>query len=229
MTSSLSKPSSRRIRLAMVVFENILTSQELPKFRGAVIALTDGHRLFHNHVNSGYSYRYPRIQYKLFDGHPAILGIEEGADILRKTFAAGQGIRCRIGYRDKLMKVFSVGDWSEEIGISNDIHSYAIEDWLPLNERNFREYQEAEGIIERLSILQRVLVGNILSFAKGMDLYFSQDVKCTIQQIEANGPLSYKGIDMLGFSASFSSNVHLPQWIGLGKSASRNHGIIIHL
>lgn len=229
MEDSPSKPSFRRIRLSMVVFENILPPEDLPRFRGAVIAMTGSDRLFHNHVDTGYAYRYPRIQYKLFDGHPAILGIDEGADILRKNFAIEQGMRCRIGNREELLKVSSVGDWHEETGISNEIHSYAIENWLPLNERNFREYQGADGIIERLSILQRVLVGNILSFAKGMDIYFSQEVKCTLQQISANGPLTYKGIDLLGFSASFRSNVKLPQWIGLGKSASQNHGIIIHL
>ena len=229
MTDSLNSPIYRRIHLSMVVFENLLPPEDLPRFRGAVIAMTGGDRLFHNHVDAGYSYRYPRIQYKQFDGHPAILGIEEGADILKKNFTSGQGIRCRIGNREELLKVSSVGDWHEETGISNEIHSYAIENWLPLNERNFREYQGADGIIERLSILQRVLVGNILSFAKGMDMYFSQEIKCTIQQISTNGPLTYKGIDLLGFSASFRSNVKLPQWIGLGKSASQNHGIIIHL
>ena len=74
-----------------------------------------------------------------------------------------------------------------------------------------------------------MLTGNILSFAKGMDVYFDKEVKCTIQQIRENSPRSYKGVDLLGFSAAFTSNVCLPQWIGLGKSASQNHGTLLHL
>lgn len=229
MTETQKKVAFRPISLAMVAFENILSPDELPRFRGAVIRHADMHPLFHNHVDSGYAYRYPLIQYKYFDGHPAILGIEEGASVLKELFYAGQCMKCRIGRRDVLLKVASRGEWQEEAGLSDGLYSYAIEDWLPLNARNFHEYQEAEGMIDRISLLQRVLVGNILSFAKGMGLFFTREVKCLIQQISTDNTLSYKGIDLLGFSVSFKTNVRLPQWVGLGKSASQNHGTIIHI
>ena len=219
----------KSIRLAMAMFDSLIRPDELPFFRGAMIRVADGDAWFHNHLDSGYRYRYPLIQYKLFDGHPAILGMDEGAAALRRHFFPGQEIHCRIGNRSRVLKVSSIGEWEEETGLSEEMRSYAIEDWLPLNSRNFREYVETDAQLERNALLQRVLVGNILSFAKGMGLYFDREVKCDILRISSDTSLSYKGIDLMGFSAVFMTNALLPQWIGLGKSASQNHGTVIHL
>lgn len=229
MTDTVSKFPRRDIRLAMTVFGDLLPAQELQHFRGAMIKIAENHPLFHNHAGEGYEYRYPRIQYKLFDGHPAVLGIEEGATLLKDIFSSGQTIRCRIGRHDTSLTVASLGEWQEEIGMSDAAHTYAIENWLPLNEGNFRQFRQAEGMISRIDLLQRIMVGNILSFAKGMDLYFDSEVKCLIQQLKEKPAMTYKGVGLLEFSASFTTNILLPQWIGLGKSASQNHGIIIHL
>lgn len=221
--------TSKTIHLAMAVFENILPLYELPQFRGAIIERVGRQPLFHNHSSEGYTYRYPLIQYKLFDGHPAVLGIEEGASIVSSTFSTDQSFNCRIGRHSQLLKVSSVGQWTQDVGVSDEFHSYAIENWIPLNAENFRLYQHSESAIERIQLLQQMLVGNILSFAKGLNIFFDSEIKCVIRQISAESNINYKGVDLLGFSASFKTNVRLPQWIGLGKSASLNHGIIIHL
>ncbi len=221
--------STTPIRLLKVDFKEIITPAELPFFRGVIIALSGGHPLFHNHAPQGFRYAYPKIQYKLARGMPSILGIDEGAEILSSLLTDHTEIACALGYRNVVFHVSSIADWMDEIGFSDRPVSYIIQNWLPLNANNFKDYRNMHGIIERLSLLQRILTGNILSFSKGMDIFLDGKVTCTIEDMQGEGSVIYKGVELMNFSGQFSSNIILPQWIGLGKSASLNHGTIVRL
>lgn len=220
---------TKKLHMSMVVFRETIHLNQLRQFRGAMIEMSDSDPLFHNHQAEGYHYRYPRIQYKLIDGHPGVFGIEEGAEKIRRIFGEKEEISCRIGNTPRNLHIHSFSEWEEEVGLSDTMHNYIIEDWLPLNGGNYKEFQQTEGIIDRIGMLQRILVGNILSFASGMDLFFDKTVECTIKDIGINGLIRLKDVEMMSFSASFSVNVNLPQWIGLGKSSSLSHGIILRL
>lgn len=217
------------VRLLKVDFDGFITPSELPMFRGVMIAVSDGHPLFHNHVAEGFRYSYPKIQYKLVGGRPSVLGIADGAYVLAEFFDESIGLTCRLGKRDVILDVSTVSAWDEEIAITDTPMTYIINDWLPLNADNFREYRQTEGMIDRLAMLQRILLGNILSFAKGMGIFFEDSVRCTIEDMESTGTVNFKGVELMSFSGRFSANVRLPQWIGLGKSASLNHGTIIRI
>lgn len=227
MTGRSNHDTTKKLQLAMIVFDETISREELRLFRGVMIGLSGDNHLFHNHVGEGYRYAYPKIQYKLIDGHPAILGINEGVTALKEIIDDRMTIHCRLGRRLTKLTVDSVDEWEEETGVSGINYNYRIEDWLPLNERNFIEFRQAEGLIERLTILQNILTGNILSFAKGMEIYFDSKVNCRLESVVCNGTPSFKGVGLMSFSVAFSANVSLPQFIGLGKSASMNHGIII--
>ncbi|MDE5997222.1 MAG: hypothetical protein K2G77_03315 [Muribaculaceae bacterium] len=218
---------TRSIHMAMAVFEDLISPDELRFFRGVIINLSDNNPLFHNHVDIGYRYSYPKVQYKLFEGHPAVLGLEEGADAVMDLFAGMESLQCRLGHYSRELHLSSLADWHDEIGISGTQHTYCIENWLPLNSRNFKEYREAEGLIGQLALLQKILTGNLLSFAKGVGLFFDRRIKCMLEDIRTNDSTGFKGLEFMEFSAVFKTDVLLPQWIGLGKSASLNHGIIL--
>lgn len=215
------------IHMAMAVFEDLISPDELRFFRGAVIKLSDNNHLFHNHIDVGYRYSYPKLQYKLLNRHPAVLGIDEGANAVMALFSGMESLQCRLGHCSRELHLLSLAEWHDEIGLSDTQHVYCIENWLPLNSRNFKEYREAEGLIGQITLLQRILTGNLLSFAKGMGLFFDRQIKCTLEDIRTNDGSGFKGLEFMEFSAVFKSDVLLPQWIGLGKSASLNHGIIL--
>lgn len=217
------------VRLLKVDFEEYITPYELSSFRGVMIAVSESNPLFHNHVAEGFRYAYPKIQYKLVGGRPSVLGIADGAYALAEIFDESTGLTCRLGRREATLEVSSIAAWDEEIAITDTPMTYMINDWLPLNASNFRDYRHAGGMIERLTMLQRILLGNILSFAKGLGIFFEDTVKCTIEDMESTGTVNFKGIDLMSFSGRFTANVRLPQWIGLGKSASLNHGTIIRI
>ena len=220
---------TKKLHMSMVVFRETIHINQFRQFRGAMIEMSGSDPLFHNHQADGFHYRYPRIQYKLIDGHPGILGIEEGAVKISQMFGSKEDIFCRIGNKSQTLNIHSLSEWEEEAGLSDKMQNYVIEDWLPLNGDNYKEFQQTEGMIDRIDMLQRILVGNILSFATGMDIYFDKTVECIIKDIGINGLTRLKDVEMMSFSAYFSANVRLPQWIGLGKSASLSHGIIINL
>ena len=79
---------------------------------------------------------------------------------------------------------------------------------------------------ERLAFLERILTGNILSFAKGIGIHFEQQITCSISEILRTDIIEYKNIKMTSFNLLFKSNVSLPDNIGLGKGVSLGNGTI---
>ena len=104
---------------------------------------------------------------------------------------------------------------------------YTLRKWLPLSSDNYRTYQSLEGIVEQCSFLQNILIGNILSFCKGVGITIAQEIKCVITQIMETRTYTYKGVKMQGFDVEFKTNVSLPDYIGLGKGVSLGFGTVM--
>lgn len=71
-----------------------------------------------------------------------------------------------------------------------------------------------------------MVIGNILSFAKGMGIYFKDRITCKILEIEEPYWVIYKGVRMMAFNICFKSNLSLPDNIGLGKGVSLGNGLL---
>lgn len=217
------------IRLATVLFDTKIASAEIPYFRGSVIRLSEGNALFHNHCAEGFHYAYPLVQYKRIKGCAALMGINQGAEALAEQFGGRPSLSFSLGNRQTVMNVAVIRSEKFAVVCDEASRAYAISRWLPLNGTNYRIYQQTESLAERISMLEKILVGNILSFAKGVGIFFERPVICRIQQLEASGLVDYKGVELMSFSARFSCNVSLPEDIGLGKSASMSNGIVKRL
>ena len=74
--------------------------------------------------------------------------------------------------------------------------------------------------------LEKILIANILAFAKGINLFLEQQVKVKIEKILHSKTLSYKGVKLIGLDVRFATNFFLPNYIGLGKSVSHGYGIV---
>ena len=75
-------------------------------------------------------------------------------------------------------------------------------------------------------MLERILIGNILSLAKGVGIFFDTPVRCRILQLENEKSFGYKQVELRSFSIKFRTNVLLPAYVGLGKSVSINNGVV---
>jgi len=56
------------------------------KLRGFFATCFNEYALLHQHVTDKLIYRYPLIQYKMLEGSPLVLGINEGADVLKEIY-----------------------------------------------------------------------------------------------------------------------------------------------
>lgn len=220
----------QKIRILTAEFEGEVLGHEIPAFRGAIIdKIGRSHDLFHNHdVEEGgekFLYRYPAIQYKRIRGNPAIVCVEEGVDDIHLLFSKKDwGIS--IGEKKINLKLKNLNLQQFTLNVWNKHFQYHIQNWIGLNQKNYSLYQDLKAEEERRLFLTRILIGNILSFAKGMEWNVDKPIELTIQGPVESKLTTLKGKRVLCFSFDFQTNVSLPVNIGLGKSSSLGFGAL---
>lgn len=216
-----------KTRVLVIRYGNRLSLSEIPLFRGAVIGSMGGAAdgLYHNHSGDGVVYRYPLIQYKRIGGCAAIVAVDSGADIIGQFLSSGDG-RLRIGEREEEFTACDVRASSCLVQVWDGRFDFHLRKWLPFNSKNFAGYGSLDALTDKIDFLEHILVGNILSFAKGVGVTLTSDIVCKITSIEDTKILTYKGVKMTAFDIEFSSNVSLPDYVGLGKGASLGFGTV---
>lgn len=203
---------------------------ELPLFRGAVIAAARDFPdvLFHDHTSDGFRYAYPLIQYKILNGYAAVVAIDGAVPLLERVFPQDGSVRTmRIGRRVVDVSVADVYRQELEVEAVDGRLQYRMYRWLPLNQENYKAYMSLVSLAEKYYFLETLLVGNILSFAKGVGIFFDSEVRASIIDTSPSGRCRFKGVDMLGFDVKFLSNVAIPDFVGLGKGTSLGFGTVI--
>lgn len=209
-----------------IKFSNEIEEDEISSFRGAVIDIVSTDNiLFHNHTGNSLRYAYPLIQYKRIDGRAAIVCINEGIDAV-KNHLPNLNHEIRIGKRLTHLTIDTISPRSTTVHIANELCNYSISSWLPLNNGNYESFTRCESIVERCSMLETIMTGNILSFAKGIGVYFKERIICKISDISKTYYTEYKNVRMMAINATFKCNVTLPNGIGIGKGVSMGHGTI---
>lgn len=216
-----------KLRTFVIQYANEIDTMAIPFFRGAAIASLDKKNvLFHNHNGDKLRYAYPLIQYKRIHGKAAVIGIGQGVDVVTQLFSI-QDFNYQIGHQNVEMKIDTVNTYDNEISLTDSAtRQYRLRNWLPLNSENYAKYQNTESMIERIAILERVLKGNILSFLKGIDIHLEEQIELHITDITSQHPLIYKKVRLMAFDIEFKANITLPQYIGIGKSASVGFGVL---
>lgn len=216
----------KKIRILDVGFENEIAAWEVPALRGAIIETAGRENtLFHNHINKDYLYSYPLIQYKRIGKKPHLVCIEDGVDMVHHFFEKKQeGLM--LGDRPYELKVDQLGLNTFTMQVWDKSFNYFLQDWLPLSQKNYGEFKKLNSELEQLEFLEKILVGNMLSFAKGIEWNIDKPIKLRIQNIVRTNILSVKGIKREAYTVSFTSNVFLPNHIGLGKNASMGFGVV---
>ncbi len=220
---------AKEIKTLTLIYNTPITHKEIAFFRGAVIkAVGDStNLLYHNHIgNSSFRFSYPLIQYKRINGRAAITCIEEGADIIGQ-FLSETSDPLMIGRRETKIEVEKVIPEKVEIQISDSPQTYSLHQWLPLNSKNYEQYRNTESFIDKINILERVLIGNILSFFKGVGIHLEEHLDVHITDIIKQNIITYKGVKMMAFDITFKANITLPSYIGIGKNASVGFGILV--
>lgn len=216
-----------RLKTLTIQFDTQLVENEIQRFRGAIIKLLPQKEvLFHNHINDGYRYAYPLIQYKRLNNKAALFCIGEGVENIG-VFFTSNNFNVRIGNKRHCLQIEEVNAKQVDIACDTEqIYSYQLTNWLPLNEENYSLFTQTSDTEERLKMLQRILTGNILSMLKGLGIRMEQRVEVHITHLEERPNVLFKGVKLYCANISFDSNVLLPQHVGLGKHASVGFGVL---
>jgi len=208
--------------------------RDLYALRGAISKIAGpDHVLFHNHYRNGkLRYQYPLIQYRWYKDYPLLVCLGEGVVEVQHFF---QSLGPEIDIRGE-MKPIKVGEtWFSlwPFNVWENVHfRYTLKRWIPLNDRNYKTYIELankgdrQGIID---LLQPILIGNILSMARGIEWNVTRQIKVKITDIWRVGVVRYKNHDghnitKTAFNIDFTTNVYLPYYIGLGQKVSIGFG-----
>ncbi len=203
-----------------------LATRDAHKLRGYFGSLFQQHSpLLHNHLETGESaYRYPMVQYKVLDGVPTLVGLNEGADLLISLFLNIKVLE--VGEQSYPVHQKNIESTMINVGLSNDLNAYRFQTlWMALNQQNYKEYV-AEDDEQKAKHLKAILIGNLLSFFKGMD-YRAEGTIMANLKITGQRETQFKNNTMMAFEAGFVTNVVLPDMIGLGKSVARGFGTIV--
>ncbi|MCC3867942.1 CRISPR-associated endonuclease Cas6 [Terrisporobacter mayombei] len=178
--------------------------------------------ILHNHKDDKFIYRYPKVQYKVINEKPIILGIDEGANVITN-----------IGFKDDELVIGekSINTFEKKISISNDEYGVTkdyikykfLSPWIALNQKNVNNYINSNEM-DQEEILKKILIGNIISMSKGLNYTVEDKVKCWINldKIQVN----IKDIKHIGFVGEFKVNFNIPDYFGIGKNVSKGFGTI---
>ena len=221
--------NSAKSNILTIYFTNEISFHDLPLFRGAVISTVGQEQiLFHNHAGDNFRYSYPLVQYKRIGGKAAILCLCKGVDVIGEFFAKNDS-PLRIGDKYEPFIVEKSVPSTERIRICQDVFTYSIRKYLPLNKENYLKYKSMDSLVDKLSLLENCLTGNILSFGKSMGIHFDGNISVKITTIDNIRAYRYKDIKMQGFDIVFKSNVSLPNYMGLGQKVSIGFGTVCRI
>ncbi len=217
-----------KLRIMKIIFGDIeLSASDTPKLRGAIAGKFPQYTLLHNHLEAGrLLYRYPRIQYKVINGSPMVIGIQEGIGILKEIYP-WIGEMNLSPYGPSLQSELKIELAEQTFGEADDLWEYFFATpWMALNQKNHNQYLEsAREDKERL--LKSILVGNILSLSKSLGYEVKSRIFTSLRLSEMAS--NFKDNRMLSFRGKFLVNFRIPDHLGLGKSVARGFGSVVHV
>lgn len=198
---------------------------EAKELRGAIASIYPHELLLHQHSSIGeVLYSYPLVQYKVLDRKCIIVAIGSGAKVIKSLNLVGKSLRLS-GKEVQIIGKEMLFDQAP-FGMSDDYFSYSLlTPWLALNQKNYEKYQMLGSWPKRKTMLEGILVGNLISMSKSLGYTVPGPITVVIHKME-EVKTSLKGTPMLGFLGTFSVNFEIPDYWGIGKSVSRGFGTV---
>ncbi len=233
-----------KLRYLRMDFDLPISVKKIGAFRGAVARKVGTEQvLFHHHLPSEtepnaavtteetkdrYLYRYPLIQYKRLYGKAAIICLGDAVNEIHHLFEDSNW-EIEIGNSTIPLKINNLKLSECNLRVyegEKQNYTYSIQNWLALNHENYEIYQNTSSLKKRIELLEKILTGNLISFASGIGWQVKKRFELEIQELQPHYTMSYKKTRLTAFSLTFQTNLFLPNYIGLGKGVSRGFGMI---
>ena len=206
----------------LTITSNCPIKESGAQLRGFFATKFNEYSLLHQHNADKFIYQYPMVQYKMIDRMPTVIGINEGAEVLKEIYDEYEKIT--INGNEYAVVERGITYKKEDFGVSEKLIKYEfITPWFALNQENFRKYLSF-GKEQQAELLNKNLIGNILSMSKSLGYQVPEKIKCHIELKSRSSSL--KGNEIIAFKGSFITNFLIPDYFGLGKSVSRGFGTV---
>jgi hypothetical protein len=178
---------------------------------------------FHNHAGRSFVYQHPLIRYDACGNQAVILGLAEGAFLLRRlpvfeTLQLGADTHRVL---DRCIEATRV-----EIGACGEPAIYRFQTpFLALNQENHATWMRGDPFARR-RLLQRIVVGNLLSLSKAINLHVAEELHAEVDLDPDDWYDLKPGVRLLGFRGLVQFNFLLPDGWGIGKSSARGFGTL---
>lgn len=180
---------------------------------------------FHGHLGDKLVYKHPLIQYKVFGGSALVVGLKEGSYLLK---AVPNLEYLEVYYQKCPVIKQNTSSVIVPFGLAGNMICYTfVTPWIGLNEDNYQRYLEFKERGENTRILlDRILVGNILSMCKSVG-YTVNDTLRVKSRLEENMAVEVKeDFKLITFKGEFKTNFLIPTFWGIGGKVSLGFGTV---
>ncbi len=179
---------------------------------------------FHNHLGQRLIYRHPLIQYKIFGGSALVIGLKEGAYLLK---AVPEIEYLELHHLKNAVVKRTMIDSVVPIGLTSAGSRYKFTTpWIGLNEKNYQAYVTLKDRQrETTELCDKIIVGNILSMCKSLGytvdhpLYVESDLRESTM-------VAIKDVNLVSFAGEFEANFLIPEFWGIGGKVSLGYGTV---
>lgn len=193
------------------------------QIRGFFASKFNEYDLLHNHNTDRFCYRYPLVQYKVLDRTPLVVGVNEGAEILKGLFDKFDTVT--LPHEDFEITERFMRIKKQEFGLTKSIYFYEfLTPWLALNKENEEKFLKIRNPEEQNEMLRKTLAGNLLSMSKTLGYTVPDTIKCDVD-VELRRS-KYKNMDFTSFTGGFIANFLIPDFMGVGKGVAKGFGTV---
>ena len=172
---------------------------------------------------AGFIHRYPVLQCKQIKTDLIAIGISQGADFLcqlarDQTMLGSAESTCRITARDPAIR-------SEEFFTAEHFITYEfLTPWLALNQQNAKKFYDQNGKVQRDAFMHKLLSARLHTLAKSLGYAVTVPVLCEAKVRFRRDRIGRENV--MVFYGKFRTNLHIPDYLGIGLSVSQGYGTI---
>jgi len=214
------------VKILSVIFTDVyLKVFDIPKLRAYFSHKFPENTELHNHLPDGkFSYKFPQVQYRIIDKHPALIGFNQGINILKKIFFELNEMiidnrKYTINEKEIYLKEY-------DFGVSEEFINYKfISPWMALKEENYEKYKVLNKF-EQQGFLKHLLRENLKTLSKGFNYWIDNIENVKVEGYFKPKRVNFKNQKMLCFTGDFMTNFLIPEYIGIGKQVARGFGVV---
>ncbi len=214
------------IQILRLTAERPLSLEQAIGLRGYYAAAFGQAPSFASFLECSRTYRYPRLQYKVLEGQGVILGLAEAAAVLA-LLPYPESLH--LGREDLAVVDVQSIDHEGRWGLADETRTYSwLTPWLILDEAGLAKYFRLKSPPTQKYFLENLLISNLLAISKELGYHTPAQIQAEIRELK---PITVEihHAPTLGFVGAFSTNMEMPDFIGLGRSVARGFGAIIRL